>query len=130
LQQRKRAVHYGIFVAGLLLAGVSFLVYLGNAMALEGASRTIARWAVLGMVGGSILASAGVVIAAAPRRSVALAFLAGGLAGAAGGWLLGSLVFPGGNWYLEWMVAVCLTPIGMWLGLLAGPGKPSSGRGR
>jgi hypothetical protein len=48
------------------------------------------------------------------------AIIMGGVAGAAGGWSLGSLLFGGGTSLSEWMVAVCLTPVGMWLGFLGG----------
>ena len=121
-----RTLHYGLFAVGLFLAGVSFLVYLGNALALEGASNRMARLAILGMIGGSSIAGVGSITGAVmSRRFVTLAaVIAGGLAGAGGGWLLGSLLFPGGNWYLEWMVAVCFIPIGMWLGWLVGASSP------
>jgi hypothetical protein len=117
-----RTLCYGIFAVGLFLAGVGFLVYLGNALAMEGASGSIARLGILGMIAGSIIAGVGIITGAVmSRRFAPLAVvIGGGLAGAAGGWLIGSLLFPGGNWNLERMVAVCLTPIGMWLGLLAG----------
>jgi hypothetical protein len=106
-----------------LLAGVSFLVYLGNGLALEGASGGVARFGILGMVGGSVVAGAAVILAVVPsRRFTPLAIvLAGGLAGGAAGWLLGSLMFYGGRYHLEWMMALCLAPVGMWLGSLAGP---------
>jgi hypothetical protein len=128
-------LRYGIFALGLSLAGVSFLVYLGNALALERASRNVARSGILGMIAGSVIAGAGIILAAVlSSRLVPLAsVIVGGLAGSAGGWLLGSLLFHGGNWNLEWMVAVCLIPIGMWLGLLAvgrgTMGKPGPGDG-
>jgi hypothetical protein len=61
VKQGKRTVRFGLFVAGLLLADVSFLVYLGNALALEAASGSIARAGVLGKIGGSIIAGAGIL---------------------------------------------------------------------
>ena len=63
---------------------------------------------------------AGVGYAGAGEGAALAAFLAGGLAGATGGWLLGSALLHGGTWNLEWLVTVCFVPVGMWLGLLAG----------
>jgi hypothetical protein len=58
------------------------------------------------------------------RRFVPLAvIMVGGLAGAAGGWVLGSLMFAGGSLNLEWWLAVCCAPIGMWLGWLGGASR-------
>jgi hypothetical protein len=114
-------MRYGLLAGGLLLAGVGFLVYLGNALALEGASGTLTWAAVLAMIGGSVTAGAGALLGAGRARlySRATVVLAGGLGGAVAGRLLGSLLFAGGRWHLEWMIALCFTPLGMWLGLLA-----------
>jgi hypothetical protein len=134
-------LHYGIFVAGLLLAGLSFLVVCGTSLALEGRSESIEKVGFLGMIAGSILACVGIIMRAVMLRRVvpfAIVFT-GGLAGAVEGWLLGSLLvnganwtlerimagfpIPEGQWYLEWVMAVCLTPYGMWLVLIAGARK-------
>jgi hypothetical protein len=124
LKQPNRTARYGIFVAGLLLAGGGFLVYLGNALAMEGASDRVAGVGILGVVVGSVIAAVGIILGVGtPRRLARLAsVLVGGLAGATGGWFLGSLLFGGGRFALEWVLALCSTPLGMWLGLLAGAG--------
>ena len=113
-----RTLRYGIFVAGFLLAGMSFLVCWGNALAMEGWSESVEKLGILGVLGGSIIAGFGIMFGVVmSRRFVSLAVVvAGGFAGAVGGWLLGSLLFP----RLAWTAAVCLTPLGMWLGFLTG----------
>ena len=126
MEQRKRPIRYGLFAAGLVLAMLSFLIYLGNALAMEGANQGIADFGIYGIIGGCVVAGLGIL--AGPVMALRFDLLAygvvGGVAGAGGGWLLGSLLFPGGNWNLDCMLAVCFCPIGMWLGLLAGPREP------
>jgi hypothetical protein len=123
MRQRNKALSYGSFAAGLVLAALGFLVYLGNAMAMEAAGHGIARLAILTMIGGNVVAVFGISLRGIPSTRFVAIVLMGGLAGAARGWLLGSLLFHGGNWDLEWMVALCLAPWGMWLALLFGAGK-------
>ncbi len=125
MKQQNRRARYGIFAAGLFVAAVSFLVYLVNASTMEGASDSLATLAMLGMIAGSIIAGVGILMGAAMSRGLGpvAIVLAGGLAGATAGWFLGSFMFSGGRWNLEWMMAVCFAPVGMWLGLLAGGGK-------
>jgi hypothetical protein len=115
---RYRTLRYGMFVVGLLLAAVSFLVCLGNSMMLEGRKDSIDRFSILGMIGGSTLAGIGIIMGAVmSRRFVCVAVvIMGGLVGAAGGWSLASLMTLNS----EWILAVCLFPIGMWLGFLGG----------
>lgn len=94
----------------------------------------------LGMLAGSLLAGVAILLRALlVRRAFSVALvLGGGLAGALGGWPLGSLLVNGANWnperlmesfrspadswYPEWLMAGCLSPYGMGLGLLAGAG--------
>jgi hypothetical protein len=96
------------------------------------------------MISGSIVACVGIILRAAMLRRVAIV-IGGGLAGVIGGWLLGSFLVNGANWNLErlmesflspadpadnwpeWLIAVCLTPYGMWLGLLVGARKARQG---
>jgi hypothetical protein len=132
---------YGIFVAGLLLAGLSFLLVCANSLALEGRSESIEKVGFQGKIAGSLVACVAIILRAVMlRRVVPFALvLTGGLAGAVEGWLLGSLWVNGANWtlerimagfpipedqwYLEWVMAVCLIPYGMWLVLIAGARK-------
>jgi hypothetical protein len=132
---------YEVFVAGLLLSGLGFLVVCANSLALEGRSESIERVGFGGMIAGSLIACVAIILRAVMlRRVVPFAFvIVGGLAGAVEGWLLGSLWVNGANWtpewimasfpipedpwYLEWVLAVCLTPCGMWLVLVAGARK-------
>lgn len=113
-------VRYGLFIIGLLVAGVSFLVYVGNALTLEGRRDSIETLAILGMLAGSSLAGLGMIMEPIrSRRFIPLAVvIMGGMVAAAGGRLLGSLCFMGGNSSTEWLLAVCLAPLGMWLGWL------------
>jgi hypothetical protein len=140
--RRYRLLHYGVFVAGLLVAGLSFLVACANSLALEGWSESTDKVGILGMIGGSIIACVGIMMRAMmSRRVVPFALvLTGGLVGAVEGWLLGSLFVNGASWtlerimadfpipedrrwYLEGVFAVCLAPYGIWLVLIAGARK-------
>jgi hypothetical protein len=118
-----RGVRYGVFLSGLLLAGASFLLYLGNALAMEGSSESLEWAGIVGMIVGSIIAAAGLGgrMTRDQRHGPPVRILAAGLVGGVGGWLLGSLLFPGGRYPLEWMLAVCFVPLGMWLGALTQP---------
>jgi hypothetical protein len=70
----------------------------------------------LGVVAGSTIAG-GAIIAGAlmSRRFVPLAaVIMGGFVGALAGWSYYRL--GGGTSIMEWMLALCIAPIGMWLG--------------
>lgn len=85
-----RTLRYGFFVAGLLLAALSFLVCFGNALAGEGARDEVTRARFLGLVVRSVVAGGAVLAGAVmARRLVPLAAaILGGLVGALAGWLL------------------------------------------
>jgi hypothetical protein len=70
LKQRYRTLRYGMFVAGLFVAGVSLLVCIGNDLALEGRSGSIAMLSILGMIGGSIIAGVAIITGALMSRRV------------------------------------------------------------
>jgi hypothetical protein len=125
VDQQHRALSNGLLIAGLLLTPLSFLVYFGNALAMEAAGEGVAHLAILAMIAGNILVVAGLTLRGMSLDRLAIIVLVGGVAGALFGWGIGSILFPGGNWYLEWIVALCLAPYGMWLALLAGIGKAS-----
>ncbi len=55
IRQRSRALSNWIFAAGLLLAPLSFLEHLGNALTMEAASHGAAPPAIVEMIGGDIL---------------------------------------------------------------------------
>jgi hypothetical protein len=118
---RHRTLRYSFFVAGLLVAAVSFLVNFGNALAGEGARDEVTRATFLGVVVGSAVAGGAVPVGAAMARRLVLlaAVIVGGLAGALAGWLLYSL-FVGTSGLFQGMLALCLAPVGMWLGWLGG----------
>jgi hypothetical protein len=110
--RRYRTLRYGMFVAGLLLAAMSFLLCIGKALAM--------RDSFLGVVAGSTIAG-GAIIAGAlmSRRFVPFAaVIMGGFVGALVGWSYYRL--GGGTSIMEWMLALCFAPIGMWLGWLGG----------
>jgi hypothetical protein len=78
------------------------------------------RESFLGVVAGSTIAG-GAIIAGAlmSRRFVPLAaVIMGGFVGALAGWSYYRL--GGGTSIMEWMLALCIAPIGMWLGWLGG----------
>jgi hypothetical protein len=117
-----RTLRYGMFVAGILLAGMSLLLAIGNGLAGEGAREEIMRAASVGVVCGSIIAGgaifAGAVIS---RRFVPLAaVIMGGLVGAITGWSLERL--GGAHSVFEWMLPLCVAPVGMLLCWLGGAG--------
>jgi hypothetical protein len=109
-----------MFAAGLLVATVSFLLCFGNALAGEGAREEITRVAALGVVGGSTVAGGAIITGAVmSRRLVPLAaVIMGGLVGALAGWSFFRL--GGAETIMEWLLALCIAPIGMWLGWLGG----------
>lgn len=112
-----RALRYGLFVIGLLLSAMSLpLFYFPG----EGAREEIRRPAVVGVVGGSAVAGVAILTGAVmSRRFVPLAaVIMGGLVGASAGWLLFRL--GGAHSVVEWMLALSLAPVGMWLGWLGG----------
>jgi hypothetical protein len=115
-----RTLRYGLFTAGLLLASFSFLVCLGNALTLEGRSEAVEKLCIVGTVAGSIIAGLGIITGAVmSRRFVPLAaVIMGGLVGALAGWSLFRL--GGAESLFEWLLALCIAPIGMWLGWLGG----------
>ncbi len=119
-----RAVRYGMFAAGLVVAALSFLRCFGNALAGEGARDEVTRATFRGVVGGSAIAGVAILTGAVlSRRLVPVAAaLLGGLAGALAGWWLYSLVV-GTSGLFEGMLALCLAPVGMWLGWLGGASR-------
>jgi hypothetical protein len=109
-----------MFVAGLSVATMSFLLCLGNALVGEGAREEITRVAALGVVGGSAVAGGAIITGPVmTRRLVPLAaVIMGGLVGALAGWSL--IRLGGAHTIMEWLLACCIAPIGMWLGWLGG----------
>jgi hypothetical protein len=109
-----------MFVAGLLVAALSFLLCFGNALAGEGAREETTRATFRGVVGGSGIAGGAIITGAVmSRRFVPLAVaIVGGLVGAVAGRSLYRLGV--GESIMEWMLALCIAPIGMWLGWLGG----------
>ena len=124
MPMQHRLLRYGFFTAGLMLAGLGFLVCLGYALALEGGSEGVERLGILGTIAGSTIAGSVMLVSAAISRRLLplLAVIMAGLAGTAGGWFVGEILLPRFNW----LVAGCLAPIGMWLGWL---GAASRSRG-
>jgi hypothetical protein len=118
-----RVLRYTIFVTGLLLAGLSFLLCFGNALTGEGRSESVENAALIGMGVGSVLSAAAIIAGAAmARRFLPLAAsVMGGLAAGIGGYSLWSL--NGGTSIFEWMLAGFFAPIGMWLGWLGGASR-------
>ena len=118
-----RTLRYGLFVIGLLVAAMSFLLCFGNALVGEGAREDITRAAALGVVGGSAVAGGAIITGAAmSRRLVPLAaVIMGGLVGALAGWSFFRL--GGAHAIMEWLLALCIAPIGMWLGWLGGASR-------
>jgi hypothetical protein len=101
-----------MFVTGLLLAAMSLFLCTGKALDM--------REGFLGVVAGSTIAG-GAIIAGAlmSRRFVPLAaVIMGGFVGALAGWSYYRL--GGGTSIMEWMLALCIAPIGMWLVWLGG----------
>jgi hypothetical protein len=117
---RYRALRYGFFVAGLVVAALSFLMCFGNALAGEGARDEVTRATFLGVVMGSAVAGGAVLSGAVmARRLVPLAaVIIGGLASALAGWSRYRMGV--GESVMEWMLAPCIAPVGMWLGWLGG----------
>jgi hypothetical protein len=118
-----RGLRYGTFAAGLLVAAMSFLVCVANGLAGEGAGDDVTRATFLCVVAGSAIAGGAILTGAVlSRRFVPLAaVLLGGLAGAVAGrssYRLG-YVSPVG----EWMLALLIVPVGMWLGWLGGASR-------
>jgi hypothetical protein len=115
-----RKLRYGLFTGGLLVAGFSFLVCWGNALTLEGRSESLEKLCIVGTIAGSIIAGLAIITGAVmSRRFVPLAaVILGGLAGALAGWSLFRL--GGAESLFEWLLALCIAPIGMWLGWLGG----------
>lgn len=105
---RSRALHISFFILGLLLSGMSFMVYVGNALTGEGRSDSVALAGILGMIAGSVTTAAGALMRAAARRRFA-PVIVGGLVGAAA-WLVGLFVFFGGRAGLEYWLAICVAP--------------------
>jgi hypothetical protein len=109
-----------MFVAGLLVVALSFLLCFGNALAGEGAREETTRATFLGVVGGSGIAGGAIITSAVmSRRFVPLAVaIVEGLVGAVAGRSLYRLGV--GESIMEWMLALCVAPIEMWLGWLGG----------
>ena len=53
----------GLLIAGLLLAPFSFLIYLGNAMAMEAQGHQVEKLAIVAMIACNILVAAGLGLA-------------------------------------------------------------------
>ena len=115
-----RKLRYGLFTAGLLLEGFSFLVCWGNALTLEGRSESLEKLCIAGTIVGSVIACLAVITSAVmSRRFVPLAAVVlGGVVGALAGRSLFRLGYENGS--IEWMLGLCIAPIGMWLGWLGG----------
>ena len=115
-----RKLRYGLFTGGLLVAGFSFLVCWGNALTLEGRSESLEKLCIAGTIFGSVIACVAIITGSVmSRRFVPLAtVILGGLAGALVGWSLFRL--GGAESLFEWLLALCIAPIGMWLGWLGG----------
>jgi hypothetical protein len=118
-----RKLRYGLFTAGLLLAGFSFLVCRGNALTLEGRRESLEKLCIAGTIVGSVIAGLAVITSAVmSRRFVPLAAVVlGGVVGALAGKSLFRLGYENGS--MEWMLGLCIAPIGMWLGWLGGASR-------
>jgi hypothetical protein len=102
---------------------MSFLLPFGKALVGEVPREETTMASFLGVVGGSTIAGGAVITAAVmSRRFVPLAaVIMGGLAGAVAGrsfYRLGCITS-----IREWMLALCIAPIGMWLGWLGGASR-------
>jgi hypothetical protein len=118
-----RKLRYGLFTAGLLLEGFSFLVCWGNALTLEGRSESLEKLCIAGTIVGSVIACLAVITSAVmSRRFVPLAAVVlGGVVGALAGRSLFRLGYENGS--MAWMLGLCIAPIGMWLGWLGGASR-------
>jgi hypothetical protein len=112
-----------MFVAGLLVAATSFLWCFGNALVGEVPREEPTTATFLGVVAGSTIAGGAILTGAVmSRRVVPLAsVIVGGLGGALAGRSLYRVGYVGES--RAWMPALCIAPIGMWLGWLAGASR-------
>jgi hypothetical protein len=112
-----RTLRYGMFVIGLLVAAMSFLLCFFPG---EAAREEFTRASFLGVVGGNAIAGGAIITGAVMSRRVVplAAVIMGGLVGAYAGWSLWRL--GGAESIVEWLLALCIAPIGMWVGLLGG----------
>jgi hypothetical protein len=65
---RHKLLRYSVFAIGLLLASMSFLLCLGNALTGEGRSQGVENAALIGMGLGNLLASSAILVSAVMAR--------------------------------------------------------------